>query len=122
MSDQIEKWIDYARYTLIFCWVCYVFLAFLGFPIAYLATLEDRTLSDDEKLLFIGILGGLLFVISIIIGVLNFAVSDGLKKRRKWAWIGGLILGILYVPSACLPFGGVILYAMIKNQTAFDPK
>jgi uncharacterized membrane protein YdcZ (DUF606 family) len=101
--------------------VCYVFLSLIGFPIAYLIASEDRAFDQPaEDIIFTVIMGSLIFLVSIVVSFLNFVVAYGLKKRRKWAWIGGLILGVLYTPSICFPFGAVILFALFKNQKAFD--
>lgn len=97
-----------------------MFLSLIGFPIAYLIALEDGSFNPDEVIGFTVIMGGLIFLVSIVIGFLNFVVAYGLKKRRKWAWTGGIIFGVLYTPSICFPFGAVILYALFKNQKAFD--
>jgi uncharacterized membrane protein YedE/YeeE len=97
-----------------------VFLSLIGFPFTYLIISEDAVLNNDEEIIFTVIMGGFIFLVSIVVSFLNFVVAYGLKKRRKWAWIGGLILGAIYTASICFPFGAVILFALFKNQKAFE--
>ena len=119
MSTGSEQWIDYARYTRYFCGACYFLLAFLGFPMFFGIGMADG-MRDEEALIFGAIFGVLMFGICAVVGVLNFVIANGLSKRRKWAWIGGIACGVLYLGSACFPFGAILLYAMFQNQKAFE--
>ena len=66
--------------------------------------------------------GAILFIFGLVFLVMmggfafaNFAAAWGLKRRKKWAWIVALIVGAIYAPSACLPFGLLILYALLRT-------
>jgi uncharacterized membrane protein (DUF2068 family) len=49
---------------------------------------------------------------------LQFAAASGLAGGRKWAWIAGLVVGAIYLPSCtCLPFGAVILFGLLNEKT-----
>lgn len=49
------------------------------------------------------------FVILLEVVILN------LKRRKYWAWIAGIIVGGLYVPSIFLPLGAMILVGLLVN-------
>lgn len=121
MNTNSEKWIDYARYSLYFCGACYFLLALLGAPMFFGIALSDG-MQEEEAIVFGLIFGVFMFVICAAVGVMNILVANNLAKRKKWAWIGGIAFGVLYVGSACFPFGALLLYAMFQNQQAFETK
>ena len=43
-----------------------------------------------------------------------------LKRRRYWAWIGGLIVGAMYAPSLFLPLGIMILVGLLSEQSRLE--
>lgn len=55
-------------------------------------------------------------VISVPVAVLNFAAAVGLARQRKWAWFVAMGLALLYAPSICLPFGVVMLMALLNAE------
>ena len=56
-----------------------------------------------------------LLVVGIACGVGNFVIARGLSQRKKWAWIAGVVVGCIYAPSGCVPFGVVVLYALLRT-------
>ena len=40
-----------------------------------------------------------------------------LRRRRYWAWIAGLVVGGLYVPSLFLPLGVMIFVGLLSDST-----
>lgn len=40
-----------------------------------------------------------------------------LKRRKYWAWIGGLIIGAMYAPSLFLPLGIMILIGLLSADS-----
>jgi hypothetical protein len=53
---------------------------------------------------------------SVVVAVANFAAAVGLSRGAKWAFIATLVLAALYVTSICFPFGGVMLYALLRRD------
>ena len=47
-------------------------------------------------------------------GGLNIVAAIGLGRRAYWGWLLALVVGAIYVPSGCLPFGAVIVYALLR--------
>lgn len=40
-----------------------------------------------------------------------------IRKRKYWAWIAGLIVGGLYIPSLFFPFGAMIFIGLLTNAS-----
>jgi Kef-type K+ transport system membrane component KefB len=40
-----------------------------------------------------------------------------LKRRRYWAWVAGIIIGGLFIPSLFLPFGVMILVGLLHEDS-----
>ena len=61
----------------------------------------------------------LLFCLALAVGV-EFLVL-GLRRRRFWAWIAGLIVSGIYVPSLFLPLGALGLWGLLAagSRNAF---
>ena len=57
----------------------------------------------------------LAFCLSIVIGI--EVVAFGLGRRRFWAWIVGLCIFALYVPSPFLPLGALGLWGLLTRGT-----
>jgi hypothetical protein len=113
----LDPWVGYSRMTLFFVGGAYVLLGAamgLAFPSLLAA---DPTVDPEVALAMGGTFGVIIFVFCAFFGVLNFLAAFGLGQRAKWAWIMTLILGAIYAPSACLPFGAVLLYGMLNDRT-----
>lgn len=63
---------------------------------------------------FISVMTGVC-LLAMIVGL--EILINGLKKRRKWSWITGLIVFGLYAPSLFLPLGVMGLWAMLNAGT-----
>jgi hypothetical protein len=50
------------------------------------------------------------------LGGLNIVAAIGLGRRAYWGWLMALVVGAIYVPSGCLPFGAVIVYALLRED------
>jgi len=109
------KWVDYSRWVLWFTGGCYFVLGCAVGPVMWWAY-SDR--STDTKLAFkIAVCSGISSVVVCSgLAILNILIASGLKKRRRWAWLGAIIIGGLYAPSICLPFGVVLLYGMLQKD------
>jgi hypothetical protein len=115
LAAQSLPYMGLARVAL---WVAGSFYGLLGLampPLLYMSFTIDPQFQGDAVAPWFGagfgLLGGLC---SGGIGALNAAVAVGLGRGSKWAWFGGLILGGLYLPSICLPFGAAIFVALLQ--------
>jgi hypothetical protein len=59
--------------------------------------------------------GLLILCLALIAGV--ELVVYGLHRRRFWAWIGGLCIFAIYVPSLFLPLGALGLWGLLDVGT-----
>jgi hypothetical protein len=69
-------------------------------------------ISDDKAA--IGVILGV-FCLGLIVGI--EVVVYGLRKRMNWAWIAGLCIFAVYVPSLFFPLGALGLWALLDNGT-----
>jgi hypothetical protein len=87
-------------------------LVFLGVSGMFVAGGVDR--SDDGMLVAGGFYGGLGIVAALFAAVMavpNILVGVGLRQRRRWSWLGGLVCGAMALSQ--LPFGTVLgVYAL----------
>ena len=58
--------------------------------------------------------GSSIFIIPIVIFLEVLIVH--LRRRRYWAWVGGLIIGATYAPSLFLPLGVMILVGLLSEE------
>lgn len=108
-------WIRYTRWTLWFCGAMYVAMgAFAGPLMGWFMEQEQR---DDPPLpaWFSTGMSVFLFAICAGFGAVNFLAAWGLGRGAKWAWILALLIGGIYTPSGCLPFGALILYGLLNE-------
>ncbi len=56
-----------------------------------------------------------LFIFLIPFIIFLEVLIASLRKRRFWAWVGGLIVGALYTPSLFLPLGVMILVGLLSG-------
>jgi chromate transport protein ChrA len=62
---------------------------------------------------------GLIFCLILVAGI--EVVASGLRRRRFWAWVSGLCIFGLYVPSLFLPLGALGLWGLLSpgSRAAF---
>lgn len=104
----------WARWTLMVVGVLYLLMA-VGFTPLFIWSMgqdPEAQLSGVAEL----IIGLVMFVFIAGFGVLNFVAVWGLGKGAKWGWFVALILGGMYLPSGCMPFGAVILYGLLNDK------
>ena len=58
-------------------------------------------------------LGFLVFCLALVCGI-EFVVV-GLKRRKFWAWIAGLCIFGIYLPSLFLPLGALGLWGLLDS-------
>ena len=112
--------LPYMGWARIALWVAGAFYGLLGLampPLLYLSFTMDPELQGEAFAPWFGAGFGVFGLLcSGGIGALNVAVAVGLGRGSKWAWFGGLILGGIYLPSICLPFGVVIFLALLQTE------
>lgn len=101
-----SPWIKWSRVCLIFVGICYCALGIVFSPVIFL--------DPEVPLLFQLAIVAMLLVVGVGVGVVNFLAAWGLGRGARWAWITTIILGATYAPSGCLPFGVLLLIAMLR--------
>ncbi|MBU1119185.1 hypothetical protein KKH43_04865 [Patescibacteria group bacterium] len=63
-------------------------------------------------------------VLSIAVGIFLEFVISALKKQKYWAWIAGIVISIIFIPSAFIILGIVALIGLLDENTrkAFEKK
>jgi hypothetical protein len=63
-----------------------------------------------------------LFCVALVVGI-EFVFS-GLKHRKFWAWVAGLCIFAMYLPSAFLPLGAFGMWGLLDagSQREFFPQ
>ncbi|MEZ4238615.1 MAG: hypothetical protein R3F59_21185 [Myxococcota bacterium] len=114
-----DPWITACRGVLWFTGACYLLLGLASGPLFGFATMVDpETKAPPEIALVAGAVGGgVMLVVCGGIAAVNFAAAWGLVRGRMWAWVLTLIVGGIYAPSGCLPFGAVLLYGVLNERT-----
>ena len=113
-----DPWVFYSRMTLIFTGVCYLLLGgVMGMFMPAIMKLDQQPGDQEIPETFNLVFGVIMFVMCAGFAFLNFVAAWGLGRQAKWAWFMAVILGGLYAPSACLPFGVVLLYGMLNDRT-----
>jgi hypothetical protein len=76
-------------------------------------------IAEGPAALLVPVLGSLVGVFFLILAVPGLALGYGLLKARPWAWILGLILGVLNLFN--IPIGTVLglytLYVLTRPET-----
>lgn len=115
-TDDLLPWVKYSRWILWFCGAMYVLIGIAMGVLIPFGIVADPTMDDDAGLVVGGCFGAFSFALSTGFGALNFLAASGLARRQKWAWIATVVIGAIYAPSICLPFGGALLYGMLNDE------
>ena len=108
-------WIGAVRGTLVFVGLCYLFLGVASVPLLVVTAGADPAFEGTAFAAVFGWgSGAFMLCCSGGFGIFNFAAASGLKKGRAWAWYASMIMGAMYAPSICLPFGAVMLYGLLQ--------
>lgn len=59
--------------------------------------------------------GVLVFGVAAFFALVNFIVANSLANGSKWAWYAGMVLGVLYIPSCCFPFGVLMVAGLVRG-------
>ncbi|MCK6505614.1 hypothetical protein L6R53_19815 [Myxococcota bacterium] len=108
-----SRFITWSQVTLVFVGACYLLLGIVMIPL-----FPMMAAADGNEVPPAVALGFSLFILVVAagFGLLNFVAAWGLGRRAKWAWIMTIILGGIYAPSGCMPFGVLLLYAMLNAE------
>lgn len=106
-------WVERSRMVLNLVGAAYLLLGLVGGPAYGLLFSQDPTLPAS----FGYVMGGIVGCTGIGMGLANFVASWGLGQRAKWAWIAAVVLGAMYLPSGCMPFGGLVLYGLLQDDS-----
>ena len=111
------RWVRYARYCLMAIAGINGLLAILV-PIGYGAIAYFDPELGPEAAPFMAGVGGLCIApIILVVGVLpSVAGIIGLNRGQFWGWLVTVVIGAMYAPSACLPVGAFLLYAMLNDE------
>lgn len=103
--------------SLVLCSLCYVVLGVLLGPLGGMAFLLDDPGSPPMPAAVQLGFSILIVVICLGVALLNCLAAFGLARRAKWAWFLSVILGVMYAPSLCMPFGLAILLPLFSEKT-----
>lgn len=115
-AEEIARdgWLNATCVTLGFCGLCYLPLIIIGpIQLSYMsnhASLAEHNLKFVVTLIVFAIVCGGVFVASMV-------TAWGIRRGKRWAWIMGVVFGGLYLPSCCLPFGAMILYGLLRENS-----
>lgn len=115
-----EQWVKIARYILNFCVLSSFLAGLLGALMFYIA--YDEVNLQKGELIYIIFTGVFLIVLGLGFGFLNLVVSRGLAKGDRWAWTGGVILGVMYLTSLFFPIGAFLLFSLFRAKKLFGLK
>jgi hypothetical protein len=113
----LDPWVGYARMALWFCGVVYFLFGLTLGPLMAMPFLMDPTLPENMGVILAVVFTVVTLVICGGFGLLNFVAAAGLGRGARWGWILALVVGAIYLPSACVPFGAVIMYGMLNDRT-----
>jgi len=81
-------------------------------PLLFFFLSEDT--SGAEATLGIALSIGLLVLCLALIAGVEF-VASGLRRRKFWAWIAGLCIFAIYLPTLFLPLGAIGLWGLLDT-------
>ena len=113
----LDPWVSYTRYALWFCGVIYFLFGFTMGPLLGSLMMLDPTMPEGAATFMMVFMTVISLVICGGFAVLNFIAAAGLARGAKWGWILAVVVGAIYLPSACVPFGAIIMYGMLNDRT-----
>lgn len=108
-------WVGYARAVLLFLGWSY-FLLGLSLPVLYGGMGYVDPEIGPEGAPFMAVAGLCLGMFVWLFAAPMIAGAWGLKRGKKWAWFIAVITGGIMAPSACFPFGVLLLFAMLQED------
>ena len=120
MSEKSHTWVKRARYILSFCGLVSIISGFVVAFFLYIS-LDDQVLQNGE-IFYIALATIFVLCLGFIFGFINLFIGRELVKKHRWAWIGGIILGVIYLLSIFFPVGGILLYSLFRAKALFEIK
>ena len=114
-EDEYDgPWVKVSQAVLVGVGAIYVLL---GVGVGAIYTLVPLMLAAEEPDALVMLPFGILMLLCCAgFGIVNMVAAWGLGGRHKWGWILSLILGAMYLTSACMPFGAVLMYALLVDE------
>ena len=113
-SEYDGPWILASQVVLVFTGSLY---GLLGVLAGGTYTLVPLLLAEEDPAILVMIPFGLLMLaMGVGLGALNIGAAWGLGQRRMWAWVVGVILAFLYLPSLCMPLGAVLAWGLLVDE------
>lgn len=105
------------RASLVFCGLMYLLLGLVLGPLGGLAFLAEADSGGSADGAINAIFAVIMMLVCGGVGIANLVAAWGLGGgSRKWAWFLSIILGFIYVPSGCLPFGLAIVWPLWQQD------
>ncbi len=119
--DVPDPWMRYTPWILYVVGALYMMLGFVSVVLfgGFAALVASVAQSQDDMLgaMMMVAYAASLFVVGVGFGAVNFAAGAGFGRRSKVGWFATVILGAIYLGSACMPFGLAILYGALNDRT-----
>lgn len=113
-----DPWLGWARTVLSLGGFVYALMAIGLGPLMSLQFWVDDAVPKGLAIAMTLVFCVMSLVLGGLFALVQFAASSGLASGKKWAWIAGLVVGAIYLPSCtCFPFGAVILYGLLNEKT-----
>lgn len=110
---ETDGWLRGAIWSLRFCGAGYLLLG-LATPLMLGFVIVAENSKGQGESVFMALGATLLFAVGAGCALMNFLVARALNRRQRWGWIGAIVAGAIYAPSGCMPFGALILYAVLR--------
>lgn len=94
----------------------YALIAIGATLLCCLLPLLDVDMGSEDGIVMI-IMGIIMAIMSIGIVIFNEFIIHFIKKGAFWAWVAGLCMAGLYIPSIFLPLGIFMLLGLIDPET-----
>lgn len=112
-------WVRLSQGTLCFVSLSYGLMALGLTPLMAAMPFFDPELAHEPEELKWGISLTMAAISVVCLGgyaLVPLIAALGLQRRALWGWVLALILGAMLTPSACLPFGALILVGILHPE------
>lgn len=94
----------------------YVVLGIVLGPVGGMAWMMDDPYREPLPPSIMMIFSAIMVAVCVGVAILNVVAVVGLRRRAKWGWFLSLVLGLIYLPSLCLPFGLAIFLPLLQAE------
>ena len=110
-----EDPVDRTRLATLALHICIVLYVMAGLLLALSPLTWDWVMQSDATQHASAV--WLLALVCLGVAGLCFAVTKGLRRRRRWAWTTALVIFIVHLPSLLLPAGALGLFGLLSEGT-----